>query len=125
MTKDELFKDPLFLRLPEALQKFVRELVENGKDKVAAAHMTWKCKDDLSASSMANRAMRKLAVRKLVDSYFGIDVRDMIPTREEVAAEAWRRFCKETDGATALKWLAIFNQTMGYNTRPSDTPQPP
>src|SRR6185437_4291607 len=100
MTKGEVFTDPAFLRLSEQQQAFVRSLVENGGDKLAAAHEAYTCKDDFTARTLANRCLRKLQIKRRVDAYFGDSVKDRVPSREELAAEAWERAQNSDDSNT-------------------------
>src|SRR6185312_15963206 len=107
MTKAEIFTDPAFLRLSEQQQAFVRSLVENGGDKLAAAHEAYTCKDDFTARTMANRCLRKLQIKRIVDGYFGEELKDSYPSREEMAALAWQRAQNADDDKVAVTWATL------------------
>jgi hypothetical protein len=125
MTKNEVKTHPAFLRLSDADQRFVSELLENGNDRRAAAHATWQCKSDASADALANKTCRKVSVKYLMDEYLGVDVTKTIPTRDELAAFAWSKANKQgvSDG-DAHKWVSVVSQVLGYNTKAQDAPQP-
>jgi len=126
MTKAEIFTDPAFLRLSEQQQAFLRALIENGNDKLAAAHEAYTCKDDFTARTMANRCLRKLQIKRLVDAYFGNSVKDRVPSREELAAEAWERAQNSDDSNTAHKWASLVARVLGYDKEPAEEgPQKP
>lgn len=118
MTKAEVFTDPAFVRLSEQQQAFVRALVENGGDKLAAAHTAYACKDDFTARTLANRALRKIQIRRLVDGYFGEELRSKFPSREELAALAWEHAETAEDGDLAHKWASLVARVMGYDKQP-------
>lgn len=124
MTRQEVIVHPVFLRLSDGYKNFVTALMDNGNDKRAAAHLSWKCKDDASAEAMANKALRKPAVRYLVDEYLGVSLASRIPTRDELAAAAWERAQRTTDGNEAHKWFSMVKDVMGYNTKAQETPPP-
>ena len=123
MTKAEVFTDPAFLRLSEQQQAFVKALVENGGEKVPAAHEAYNCKDDFTARSLANRCMRKLAIKRLVGAYFGEELKDRYPSREEMAALAWERAQNTDDGGIAHKWAALAAAVLGF-TREAPVAEP-
>lgn len=125
MTKAEVFADPSFLRLSDQQQAFVRALVENGGDKLAAAHTAYACKDDFTARTLANRCLRKLQIKRLVDAYFGDNVKDRVPTRDELAAEAWERAQNTEDSNTAHKWATLAATVLGFTKEPPAEPQKP
>jgi hypothetical protein len=120
MTKNEVKTHPAFLRLSDADQRFVSELLENGNDKRAAAHATWQCKSDASADALANKTCRKASVKYLMDAYLGVDVTKTIPSRDELAAFAWSKAQKAPSDGDAHKWASMVSQVMGYNTKPAD-----
>lgn len=121
MTRAEVFADPAFVRLSEQQQAFVRDLVENGGDKVRAAHKAYKCKNDFTARTMANRCLRKLQIKRLADAYFGESLKDQIPSHDEMAAAAWDRFQSAPDDNAAHKWF-----TAAWNIlKPKDEAVPP
>jgi hypothetical protein len=122
MTKKDVLTHPVFLALSDGDKKFVAELLENGNEKRAAAHVAWNCKDDASADSMANSSLRKPKVKYLLDEYFGVNVLRKIPSREELAASAWERFQSARDGNEAHKWAQMVSTVMGYNTKPQEAP---
>ena len=122
MTAPEVFADPAFLRLSEQQQAFVRALIENGNDKVASARSAYTCKDDFTARTLANRALKKLTVARLVDAYFEEKPADRIPTRDELAAEAWRRAQSAADDNAAHKWVSLVARVLSYDKEPSAEP---
>lgn len=111
--------------LSDGDKKFVAELMDNGNEKRAAAHVAWKCKDDASADSMANKSLRKPKVKYLLDEYFGVNVLRKIPSRDELAAFAWEKAQNAKDGTEAHKWTTMVSAVCGYNTKPQDNPVPP
>ena len=126
MTKAEIFTDPAFLRLSEQQQAFVRALVENGGDKLAAAHEAYTCKDDFTARTMANRCLRKLQIKRLVDAYFGESLKDQMPSRDEAAVILWQRFQNAADDNAAHKWATLALRALGYDKEPAEEgPQKP
>lgn len=122
MTAAEVFADPAFLRLSDQQQAFVRALIENGNDKVAAAHAAYACKDDFTARTLANRALKKLTISRLVDAYFEEKPADRIPTRDELAAEAWRRAQSAADDNAAHKWISLVARVLAYDKEPPIEP---
>jgi len=120
MTRQEVLVHPAFLRLSDAHQRFIKELMDNGNDKRSAAHAVWSCKSDASADAMANKACRKKEVRFLLDQYLGVDPTKMIPSRDDLAAFAWSK-AQQNDG-DAHKWASMVAQVMGYNTKPATPP---
>ena len=44
-----------------------------------------------------------------------------LPSREDVALEAWKRFKSEKNGEVAQKWMSTVNLILGYNTKPIDS----
>ena len=119
MTKAEIFTDPAFLRLSEQQQAFVKSLVESGGDKLAAAHEAYTCKDDFTARTMANRCLRKLQIKRLVDGYFGEEF--IYPSREEMAAIAWQRAQNADDDKVAVTWATLAAKILRYD---KDTIEP-
>ena len=130
MTKAEIFTDPAFLRLSEQQQAFVRALVENGGDKLAAAHEAYTCKDDFTARTMANRCLRKLQIKRIVDGYFGEELKDSYPSREEMAALAWQRAQNADDDKVAVTWATLAAKILRYDKdaiepqKPAQSAQP-
>ena len=123
MTKAEIFTDPAFLRLSEQQQAFVRALVENGGDKLAAAHEAYTCKDDFTARTMANRCLRKLQIKRLVDAHFGEELKDRFPSREEMAALAWERAQHADDDKVAVTWASLAAKILRYDKEPIESAQ--
>ena len=117
LSKQEVTTHPVFLHLSDNDKKFVTTLMENGNDKLAASHATWHCKDDASATSMANKSLRKPKVKYLLDEYFGVNILRKIPSRDELAAFAWEKAQRATDGAEAHKWATMVSAVCGYNTK--------
>lgn len=125
MTKHEVTTHPVFARLTEKYQQFLIALIDNGNNKRAAAHITWKCKDDPSADAMANTAIRnKAEIRYLMDEYFGCDPLKKVPSANEVAALAWQAAQKAgvSDPNGLAKLLDIVIKVKGYATKPADNP---
>lgn len=115
MTKDEIKKDPGYLRLTIQQQLFVDAMMDNGADKIEAAFASYKCKDRYTAVTMASKCMRNLTITRLLDSYFGEKPSDRVPDRDELAAAAWDRAVNTEDENAALKWFMLVARVLKYH----------
>lgn len=115
MTRDEILKDPGYLRLTVQQKLFVDAMIDNGGDKVEAAADAYKCKDRYSAVTMASKLMRNPVIGRLL---VGITMRP--PTKEELAAEAWKRGLTTKDDIAAHKWLTLAAHVLKYDKEEED-----
>lgn len=120
MTIEKLVVDPRYLRLTVQQRVFVKTLCENGGDKRAAAYAAWTCSNDNSATTMANRALRKSEIFKLQNEYFGKDVTDEKFTREEFLATAARRARLSDEDGDAYKFMTLIAGIEGWLKRPAE-----
>lgn len=115
MTREEILKDPGYLRLTEQQKTFVLAMIDNGGDKVEAAFSAYKCKDRYSAVTMASKCYRNLIISRLVDAYYGEKASDRVPSSDELAAAAWDRAIASEDENAAHKWFALVARVLKYD----------
>lgn len=115
MTKDQIQKDPGYLRLTAQQKIFVDAMMDNGGEKIEAAQDAYNCKDRYSAVTMASKCMRHLVISRLVDAYFGEKPLDRVPTRDELAAAAWDRAVASEDENAAHKWFNLVARVLKYD----------
>lgn len=115
MTKDEIKKDPGYLRLTIQQQLFVDAMTDNGGDRVEAAFASYKCKDRYSAVTMASKCMRNLIISRLLDAYFDEKPSDRVPSRDELAGAAWERAVNSEDENAAHKWFTLVARVLKYD----------
>lgn len=120
MTLDEVIADPAFVRLSDGQKMFVRTLIANGRDKVAAAKVSWNPKDDETALVMANRALRVPAISRLVNAYYGTTAEEELPTREEFQKLLWKKAQSAEDDSNALKFLALYARVSGLEFKAAE-----
>lgn len=120
MTKDEVKKHPAYLRLTVQQQLFVDTMIDNGAEKIDAALTAYKCKDRFTAVTMASKCMRNLNITRLLDRYFGENISDRVPTKEELAAAAWERAVNSEDENACHKWFALVARVLNYTDKKDD-----
>lgn len=120
MTKEEILKDPGYLRLTAQQKLFVNAMMDNGGEKIEAAESAYKCKDRYTAVTMASKCMRHLIISRLIDEYFGESAADRYPTRDELAAAAWDRAISSDDEPAAHKWFLLVARVLGYDKSNED-----
>ena len=118
MTLSDVVANPLYSRLTQQQQAFVTAICTNGNDKLAAAKTAWACSDDKSAATMANRALRKPAIAKLVGIYFGERVERI--TREELLGHLAKRATDANRDDTAFKYFELIAKIEGWLTKPAE-----
>ena len=123
MTREEVKKDPGYLRLTTKQQDFIDAMIENGGDKVEAAASAFTCKDRYSAVTMASKCMRNLIISRLLDAYFGEKASDRVPTRDELAGAAWDRAIASEDENAAHKWFNLVARVLQYDKGEEDASQ--
>jgi hypothetical protein len=116
MTLTQLKEDSKFLRLTEAQKNFVLKFCET-EDKVAAAHLAWRCKSDASAIAMANKALRQKEISVLVSEFVEI-VEDKV-SKDEMLAVLGRRFRASSDDELILKFAERISKLEGWDVKPS------
>jgi hypothetical protein len=124
MTPDEIRSHALFGKLTEKQKVFVNELMVNGNDKIDAASKAWACKNEESARTQANRALKHEGIAFLVEQYFGKD-----PTRERFTKEGALEFASSKarmteDPKIALDYLRLVVQMEGWLVKPADNELP-
>jgi hypothetical protein len=122
MTLTQLKEDSKFLRLTEAQKNFVLKFCET-EDKVAAAHLAWRCKTDASAIAMANKALRQKEISVLVSEFVEI-VEDKV-SKDEMLALLGRRFRACSDDELVLKFAERISKLEGWDVKPAAPPEPP
>lgn len=125
ITREDVIADPAFVRLSTQQQEFVRTIIANGRDKVAAAKASYQCKDDRSADALANRALRNKIINRLVSNYYGETPEEQLPTREEFQKVLWQKAQAARDDADSLRFLALYARVSGLEFKASDPTKPP
>jgi hypothetical protein len=120
MTIDQIVADSAFSRLSDGQKLFVRTLLANGRDKMAAAKSAWVPKDNISAESMANRALRNPVISRLVNDYFGTTAEEQLPSREDFQQLLWRKAQTAKSDGDTLKYLALYARVSGLEFRPAE-----
>jgi hypothetical protein len=123
MLATDVFKSPQFQKLSPQQRVFIETLVENGWDKLAAAHTAWQCKDDTSASAMAATAMRNPKIGAIIAL---IDPAKSRMTREEaleLAAKHARTAAKPAESLKALEMIARWEGWDAETPRITSSPE--
>jgi hypothetical protein len=115
MKFSDVSKSPQFAQLSEQQRTFISELCSNGWDKVAAAKVAWGHKDDESAVSQANRAMRNPRVAALLAL---IDPTKSRMTKDEALQLAAKHARTAEKPADAIKCLQLIGEWEGWSVEP-------
>ena len=122
MLASEVFKSPQFQKLSDQQRTFLQTIVENGWDKLSAAHKAWKCNSDDSALAMANRTMSNPRVASLIAL---IDPAKSRMTREEALEIAAKHARTATKAVEALKALELIAEWEGWGLGKPNAPAVP
>lgn len=120
VTPAELRSHPYYAKLNERQTLFVDALIENGNDRIAAAHAAWKCSSDESARSMAHKAMKNEAVAFLVDQYYGGDPARQRFSRDQALEFAAQKARSAADLKLALDYLRLIAAMEGWLTKAAE-----
>jgi hypothetical protein len=115
MTSEQVFSSPQFQKLSEQQRVFLKALVENGWDKIDAAHKAWAATSDASAQAMANRALSNPRISAIVAL---IDPAKSRMTKDEALMLAAKHARTATKASEALKALELIAEWEGWTTEP-------
>lgn len=121
MTADQVFQSPQFASLPEQRRVFFKAYVVDW-DKIAAAKVAWQCKDDRSATSQADRALRHPQIAGLIAM---IDPTKSRMTKDEALEIAAKHARTADKAADALRCLQLIGEWEGWSVTPPSKPDDP
>lgn len=125
MTPEQLQTLPEFVTLGSPqLKAFLVAYCTNGADKIAAARSAYEPKDEKSAITYANRALRHPAVRDLANRFYGRT--DELGSRDRALAILWRRInAPGVEDKLLLDYLKLWGLWNGLEMAKAPAPAQP
>jgi hypothetical protein len=99
---------------------FVDQLLQNGNNRIAAAHATWNCNGDESARTLANRALQNESVAHLVEQYYGQDPERVQFTRDQALDFLAKKARNSKDDKLSLDYLKVIVAINGWAVKAQD-----
>lgn len=121
MTPDEIRSHPLFEKINDRQRIFIDALLQNGNDKIQAAHKAWTCNGDESARTLANRALQNENVAFLVEQYYGTDPERIQFTREKALDFLAKKARSTKDEKLALDYMKVIVAINGWLVKQQET----